>query len=76
MQEKMFIKSDFDPTRAAEKSPPLLNTATATTSSIHKVRMPWKKMGFKVAVCTKTSTQAPNEAIVGHVSCNERKEHQ
>ena len=31
MQEKMFIKSDFDPTKAAEKSPPLLNTATATT---------------------------------------------
>ena len=69
MQEKMFIKSDFDPTKAAEKSPPLLITATATTSSIHKVRMPWKKMGFKVAVCTKTYTQALNEAIVGHVSC-------
>ena len=47
MQEKMFIKSDFDPTKAAEKSPPLLITATATTSSIHKVRMPGKKMGFK-----------------------------
>ena len=55
MQEKMFIKSDFDPTRAAEKSPPLLNTATATTTSIHKVRMPGKKMSFKVAVCTKKS---------------------
>ena len=27
MQEKMFIKSDFDPTKAAEKSPPLLYTA-------------------------------------------------
>ena len=50
MQEKMFIKSDFDPTRAAEKSPPLLNTTTATTTRIHKVRMPGKKMGFKVAV--------------------------
>ena len=25
MQEKMFIKSDFDPTKAAEKSPPLLS---------------------------------------------------
>ena len=24
MQEKMFIKSDFDPTKAAEKSPPLI----------------------------------------------------
>ena len=57
MQEKMFIKSDFDPTKAAEKSPPLLNTATATTTRIHKVRMPRKKMGFKVAVCTKKFTQ-------------------